>query len=184
MDGKDRFSKLLTDSYDHALKLGLPLFPYGIDASTPMNGAPYVAGWEQLESTFAFTPARRALLDGLRAAAMALSGCGCTPYFAMIGGSYADIANHAPKDLDCMIGYVVKQKSVSGIKLRDIQNDANKHNIDMRLMPLDGHPAYVAKLVAFFAMLYSQRRSGREQGSIIIIPLDRLADDELVLTKL
>ncbi|WP_191555638.1 DUF6932 family protein [Brevundimonas aurantiaca] len=147
-------------------------FPNGVAASTPLNATPYVMTYDAFQARFAINEHRRLMLLGFRESIGRLhSGKVQTP-FAIAGGSYLDIRNAAPKDLDVAVFYRADEGDTLNVAdWAAITSEATARHVDLRLMPFDGPPATTAKLIGFFSILYSQRRERAGVAPIVVIDM-------------
>lgn len=163
----------LSRAYSEALSTGLPVFPAGVDASNPMNAAPFAARMEDFERDFAFNGHRQRLLAALTRALDAVVVDAAEPLFMIVGGSYLDRASQEPRDLDCAVFYRRQgdgaPASPSG--LPDAQAAAHEAGLDMRLLPFDADPLLVAKMIGYFCLLYAQERREGDTSAILMIDL-------------
>ncbi len=164
-------SDTLNAAFEGALPDGLPLFPGGVAASTPINAAPYLTDLAGFGAHFAFNDHRRGQLSGLEQHIARLRSFALHPHFLIAGGSYLDRDRPDPKDLDCALFYSSGPGADPSPPLRQILESAAAAGLDLRLMPFDAHPALAAKFIGFFTLLYASRTSPRAKRAIVIVDL-------------
>lgn len=150
----------------------LPLFPADIAASSPGSSSPYLVSRECLYEQFAGSPARRRLLDSLARALERVETL-CVVHAVLLGGSIVDRGVAAPRDLDAVIFYSVKEPaSPDAIKFLSSQRDASKSSgLDLRFAPVDVAPHVLIKVACFFGALYSSERGRQDprKGALLLV---------------
>jgi hypothetical protein len=147
-------------------------FPNGVPASTPLNATPYVMACDEFQARFVINRHRSLIFAGLQESISSLHHKKVQTPFAIVGGSYLDIGNTAPKDLDVAVFYSFPESDPPNVAdLAVMISEATARHVDLRLMPFDGPPATTAKLIGFFSILYSQRKGLPGVAPIVVINL-------------
>lgn len=148
-------------------------FPNGIAASTPLNATPYVFTQAEFLQHFGFSPARQNLLAAFTTTLQLVGDNGAVPLFAIVGGSILDDARQDPRDLDVAIFYRASlERPPDAARLQSLCHSVSRERkLDLRLLPFDGPAAMTAKLIGFFTILYSQRRSEAGVAPVAIVDL-------------
>ena len=161
--------RLLGAHYQAARDGNLPYFPGGVRASTPLNAAPFLIDLARFRQDFGTGAVRSTLLGNLDMLLDALRAQTLTPLFLLVGGSFADVTRD-PKDMDVVLYYASGEALPDGA-LKTLQKQAMKNGVDVRLMPYDSAPSFVAKTIGFFTLLYSQSRAPGVPSPILIVDL-------------
>ena len=93
----------------------------------------------------------------------------------VVGGSFVDVANAAPNDLDIVVFYRARTevRFEPGRALQRLTRKFLLDHIDMRFVPCDAEPWLLVKLTSYFTMLYQSRRPGtddRNHGLVLLVP--------------
>jgi hypothetical protein len=169
-----RFTDTLLDAfnlaYASAKHPNLSAFPQGVSSSNAFNATPFVVSVEQFTIDFDRSCRRLELWKSFSKIIKQLEEFGFSPQFALFGGSYLDTKNDSPKDLDGVVFYTRDSSLSPNLKaLSTLQAEAHELNLDIRLVPLDMHPAILAKTTGFFSILYSQNRKGGMTRPCVIV---------------
>lgn len=156
--------------FDKAKEKSYPIFPYGIQKSTPLNSAPYVIDWSRFIEIFGKQGLRSRQADYLSESIKELNIHGIDIYFILVGGSFTNINNKSPRDMDCIMFYrinIAEEECVS--LLQDTQKRLKERTVDARLIPGDSDPIIFAKSISFFTLLFSQYKDNKDSRSLLLV---------------
>jgi hypothetical protein len=137
-------------------------FTTDADFSSPANSSPFITNRNKFAAWSARWPRRRALFQALEGRLQEARSAGVEIVCAMIGGSFLDADNPAPKDIDAVAFYRLRGGAeVDAAALKALERSAKSDDVDMRFIPADGSPLVLIKCAAFFALLYAR---GRHRG--------------------
>jgi hypothetical protein len=153
---------------------GLPSYLLPIAASTPGNASPWLADGTAFRSAFGGSELRQARLAALRSAFADLAQV-VDVQCCLVGGSFLDVSNTAPNDLDIVAFYRARAdvRFEPGRALQRLTRKFLLEHIDMRFVPCDAEPWLMVKLTSYFTMLYQSRRPGveeRDSGLVLLLP--------------
>lgn len=156
------FEDLTGACYSQAAELGFPPFLTEIARSTPFNAAPYLARYRDFIGIAAQWPGREALIAALDQVRHASETYGIAVDAILLGGSFADRTNAAPRDVDCILLYrqAVRGQPVDASGLADVRKRARQMGVDARFLPLDGDPIPLIKSLCYFTILFCQAKTG------------------------
>lgn len=148
----------LSRHYENAATDGFPIFSGPEKKSTPFNAAPYVVSYLRFIAQASVWPGRGGLVQALQACFAEAQSLQLTVDAMLIGGSFLDLANPAPKDIDCVWLY----RSMCGngadvALLMSLQKRFKQQGIDMRFVPLDIDLMLLVKPLCFFSILYAKK---------------------------
>jgi len=161
-------------SFQHIVDAGLPQYLLPIAASTPGNASPWLADRAAFERAFGGSSLRQVRLAALGRALADLAQV-VQVHCCLVGGSFVDVSNAVPNDLDIVVFYSARA-DVSFEPGRALQRLTRKfllEHIDMRFVPCDAEPWLMVKLTSYFTQLYQSRRPGtdaREHGLVLLLP--------------
>ena len=149
----------------------LPIFPRPIEQCTTADSSPYLCTIGTFLYRYGTNPHRRALVAELATLASKSAEIGVSIRALLIGGSFVDVSIEHPRDIDCLVFYVVEAAAESiddristWVRfLRDLP-------IDVKLCPIDAGPLTIIKRAIFFSNLFSINRSSLalERGTILL----------------
>ncbi|MFT3791645.1 MAG: hypothetical protein QM741_11335 [Rudaea sp.] len=157
--------------FDEASEKGFPVFLGDGGHSTPLNASPYIVEFDRFVDVAKRWSGRGRLVDELRRCRNAAEDIGICIELILIGGSFTDLRNASPHDLDSLWLYRARGTDpVCAEKLKTLQNDSRRNGIDCRFVPFDGEPALLVKAVSFFTVLYSinKRQMTLDRGLILL----------------
>lgn len=152
----DKFPNL-ESQFLEALKHGLPPYPKGVRASTPIDATPYLIEFPTFMQA-EWSPKRKKLAGELAAMIRELASKEIMVHVVLVGGSFISL-DKEPKDLDCVLFY--SRDDGLGNDLASAET-SRMPAIDARLVPIEVEPALVIKIAIFFALLYSRTRESAE----------------------
>lgn len=175
-----QFAQLSRKLFRNAMDSGIPRHLGGIESSTPSNSSPWVVGFEDFSRAFGSDPARAPRIRALEGALEKLSGL-VNVECCLAGGSFLDLGNTEPNDLDLVVFYRARQDVdfELGKALQRLSRSFLLSKIDTRFVPVDASPWVMVKLTAFFVTLYQSQRceaARAERGLVLIVPESRAAD--------
>lgn len=172
------FAERWSEAYCNALADGLPLFGLGVPQATPVNAAPYVVDVRIFKADFGVSERRRQLLTFWQQGIGEARGLGFDSHLAVIGGSFLDLGNLAPNDLDCAVFYDGSAESRSrATGLQAVQRRMIENGVDVRFMPGDQSRLFLAKAIGYFMLLYTQQRGhGAVRAPLLVMLDDRRRD--------
>ena len=149
--------------FQRVVDLGTPKYLAPISETTPQNSSPWIVDLECFQRTFGGNPLRKARLAAFSMALSDLSKI-VEIQCCLVGGSFLNIANPAPNDLDVVMFYRALQgaRPEPGRALQRLTRKFHVSNIDMRCVPCDVEPWLLIKLTSYFTMLY---QSSRQEGA-------------------
>jgi hypothetical protein len=161
---KNMMTTLANAHYVEALARGFPRFLGKISDSNPLNAAPYVCSYDDLLKDFRKFPGRENLLRQLSDVLGEVRDKGLSIESMLLGGSFIDVENESPKDLDCVIFYRCTEKCalVDIRAIAEAQNEARRRGIDARFIPSDTDPILFVKAVSYFTVLYTASKPERK----------------------
>lgn len=146
------------DRFIQAASLSFPVFYPNERGSTPLNSTPYVVRLHDFERISGTWPGRRDLVAHVSEVISRAEMLGVAVDFLLIGGSFTDMTNAAPRDMDAAWLYRVKDASTfDTASLRVLQAECKALRLDSRFIPADGDPLVLLKSVVFFSVLYSKK---------------------------
>jgi hypothetical protein len=152
---------------------GLPRFVLPVADSTPFNASPWLADHSMFFSVFGSNASRQSLLHALQNAFQDLSQI-VELQCCLVGGSFVDLFNPAPNDIDIVAFYRVPDGAPfePGRALHRLSRKFLLARIDMRFVPCDAEPRLLVKLTSFFTSLYYADRSGTgtSRGLVLLVP--------------
>lgn len=153
---------------------GLPPYLLPIAASTPGNASPWLADSAAFHRAFGGSELRQVRLAALRSAFADLAQV-VDVQCCLVGGSFLDVSNTAPNDLDIVAFYRARAdvRFEPGRALQRLTRKFLLEHIDMRFVPCDAEPWLMVKLTSYFTMLYQSRRPGveeRDSGLVLLLP--------------
>lgn len=160
--------------FQRIVDAGLPQYTLPIAAATPRNASPWLTNNAGFQRAFGGSALRRIRLEVLQAAFVDLKQV-VDVQCCLVGGSFVDVSNAAPNDLDIVVFYRARG-DVSFEPGRALQRLTRKFllkHIDMRFVPCDAEPWLLVKLTSYFTMLYLSRRPGmedRRHGVVLLVP--------------
>lgn len=161
-------------SFQHIVDAGLPQYLLPIAASTPGNASPWLADRAAFERAFGGSSLRQVRLAGLGRALADLAQV-VQVHCCLVGGSFVDVSNAVPNDLDIVVFYSARAdvRFEPGRALQRLTRKFLLEHIDMRFVPCDAEPWLMVKLTSYFTQLYQSRRPGtdaREHGLVLLLP--------------
>lgn len=89
----------------------------------------------------------------------------------LIGGSFNDLANPAPGDVDCLMLYrrARPNRPVGAKGLAELQRRAKVGRVDVRFLPLDTDPLALVKALSYFTILYSKDKHAFDQADVRLV---------------
>lgn len=166
--------------FDTAVRAGLPRFLGHVNTSNPSNASPYLIDSNGLWQAFGTSPTRRQRLDALHQALSDLTGI-VEVACCLIGGSFVDLAQPDPRDVDLVVFYRALEQSDHelGRALSRLTRKFGLRGIDARFVPCDAEPWLLVKLTSFFTSLYhsGRDRPDHQRGLVLLLP------DALPLSK-
>jgi hypothetical protein len=166
-------SAIETD-FQHIVDAGLPPYLVPIAASTPGNASPWLADSAAFHRAFGGSELRQVRLAALRSALADLAQV-VDVQCCLVGGSFLNISNTAPNDLDIVAFYRARAdvRFEPGRALQRLTRKFLLDHIDMRFVPCDAEPWLMVKLTSYFTMLYQSRRPSveeRDSGLVLLLP--------------
>lgn len=160
--------------FQHIVDAGLPQYLLPIAASTPGNASPWLADRAAFERAFGGSSLRRLRLAALGRALADLAQV-VQVHCCLVGGSFVDVSNAVPNDLDIVVFYSARAdvRFEPGRALQRLTRKFLLEHIDMRFVPCDAEPWLMVKLTSYFTQLYQSRRPGtdaREHGLVLLLP--------------
>lgn len=167
-------SQLLSMDLSVIAEAGLPKFMASVAASNPTNSSPWLANRACFTTVFGNSDIRLARLAALEQAFKDLSNV-IDVQCCLVGGSFLDISNPAPNDLDILVFYrsLPECSFNTGRTLQRLSRRFLLERIDMRFAPCDAEPWLLVKLTSFFTTLYQSQRPSAEahsRGLVLLIP--------------
>ncbi|HIE5355481.1 TPA: DUF6932 family protein [Stenotrophomonas maltophilia] len=161
-------------SFQHIVDAGLPQYLLPIAASTPGNASPWLADRAAFERAFGGSSLRQVRLAALGRALADLTQV-VQVHCCLVGGSFVDVSNAVPNDLDIVVFYSARAdvRFEPGRALQRLTRKFLLEHIDMRFVPCDAEPWLMVKLTSYFTQLYQSRRPGtdaREHGLVLLLP--------------
>jgi hypothetical protein len=155
--------------YEQAVKQGLPIFNGNDRNSSPLNAAPYLTGCAHFLNQCGNWPGRSDLVCSLKICLEEAKSAQLVVDALLVGGSFLDMTNSNPADVDCVWLY----RSLAGqgddvCLLQSLQTRFKKRGVDMRFIPIDVDVLLFAKTLAFFAILYTNRKAN---GGAVCAPV-------------
>jgi hypothetical protein len=144
-----------------AITRKLPVFLTDVKTSTPVNATPYLIRYALFQEAVAQWQGRKILADQLDVVKIEIENSGFDVQAILVGGSFTELSLTQPRDIDCLILYSSKFNADAS-KLADIQKLARHRHVDCRLIPIDGDPLALVKLISYFTVLYSRSKSRNE----------------------
>jgi len=169
--------------FEAAARHNFPAFLTPIALSTPANATPFVVGRARFRALARGWPGRGHLIDALEETVAAAGGCGAEVLALLIGGSFTDLDNPAPRDIDAIAFYRQADGAgaIDAAGLAELQRRGRTAGADVRFIPLDGSPIVLIRSISYFTRLYSERRSGpgsAEQPARGLILIDCAEDPD------
>ena len=160
--------------FQHIVDAGLPQYILPVSASTPSNASPWLTDTAGFQCAFGDSALRKQLLAALTRALADLAQV-VDVQCCLVGGSFVDVANTAPNDLDIVVFYQARAevRIEPGRALQRLTRKFLLEQIDMRFVPCDAGPWLLVKLASYFTMLYQSRRPGtedRSHGLVLLVP--------------
>lgn len=164
----------LDADFQRAVDAGLPRFSLPIAESSPGNASPWMVDKAAFQRAFGGNALRRGRLSALQQAFGDLAQV-VDMQCCLVGGSFVDVANAAPNDLDIVVFYRARTevRFEPGRALQRLTRKFLLDHIDMRFVPCDAEPWLLVKLTSYFTMLYQSRRPGtddRNHGLVLLVP--------------
>lgn len=163
-------AKLLLE-YQHAMQKGFIPFPYGIEASDPLNSTPFSVDIRAFHDFSLVSNAREKLVNSLTNWLAELELNGIKPLAFMIGGSFLDFSIPNPRDLDCVIFY--KKSDAHGMLdaewLSNSRSRAKAQGLDARLVPTDGDLTVLLRSAMYFSALYGASKTGQPMRGVVLV---------------
>jgi len=155
-----RFEDLAGAWFSQAVELGFPPFLTEIAHSTPINAAPYLARYRDFIRIAARWPGREALAAALDHLLHASETHGVAVDAILLGGSFTDRGNPAPRDVDCLLLYRQRGAGapVDATALAGLRKSAKPTGVDVRFLPLDTDPVPLVKSLCYFTILFCQAK--------------------------
>lgn len=148
----------MNNYFDRASAGGFPVFLEPEKLSTPLNATPYVTSYRRFKETARHWPGRADLvqrMDECLAKAAELTEVQAI----LIGGSFVDLRNASPKDIDSL--WLYRSRGKESVAVRDVkglQREFKRVAIDARFIPTDADFIALLKAVSFFSIFYSKRK--------------------------
>lgn len=163
-------AKLLLE-YQHAMEKDFVPFPYGIEASDPLNSTPFSANFSAFHDLSLISDARRKLVDSLTNWLVELKLNGLKPLAFMVGGSFLDLSIPNPRDLDCVIFYrkCDSPKMPNAEWLSSSRHRAKAQGLDARLVPTDGNLVVLLRSTMYFSVLYGASKAGQPSRGVLLV---------------
>lgn len=160
--------------FQRIVDAGLPPYLLPIAASTPGNASPWLADSAAFQCAFGGSSLRQARLAALGRAFADLAQV-VDVQCSLVGGSFLDVSNTAPNDLDIVVFYRARAevRFELGRALQRLTRKFLLEHIDMRFVPCDAEPWLTVKLTSYFTMLYQSRRPSmeeRDSGLVLMLP--------------
>lgn len=152
------FEYLARKWFLEAADLGFPPFLTSLAESSPLNAAPYLATYRDFMNIAAQWPGRQALIGALDHVRQSSEGHGIAVDAILLGGSFADRTNAAPRDVDCLMMYrrADSARPVDAQALGELRRSAKRNGVDVRFLPLDADPIPLVKSLCYFTNLFCQ----------------------------
>lgn len=133
-------------------------FPARIAECFPHNSSPHRVSRTEFLGFFQQDARRVVLARALEVFLDAISGQVVVPGL-LISGSYLDLANPHPNDLDGVLLYAVrKSQHVDWPSFNASLRQARRSGIDLRPVPVDGDPLLLVQVISFMTSLYLSQR--------------------------
>ncbi|MBH1814774.1 hypothetical protein I5W16_11870 [Stenotrophomonas maltophilia] len=160
--------------FQRIVDAGLPQYMLPITASTPGNASPWLADLAAFQHAFGGSALRQVRLVALQRALADLAQV-VQVQCCLVGGSFVDVSNAVPNDLDIVVFYRARAdvRFEPGRALQRLTRKFLLEHIDMRFVPCDAEPWMMVKLTSYFTQLYQSRRPGteaREHGLVLLLP--------------
>lgn len=159
------FLKTNKITLDLARKKKFPCFLNPINESFPANSSPYYCNMEYLKNTFSNNSERIELYNAFSFCLELINQKIGTPVGAMLGGSFLDLENSAPRDIDAVVFYESSNVQIKEGAVAEIHNLKKSKNVDLRLCPLDFNPLWGLKVAGFYANLFMSSRSNKDSNN-------------------
>ena len=152
--------------FSRASDVGFPPFLTEIPDSTPLNAAPYLARYRDFIRVAARWPGRADLIAALDSVRLAGETHGIAVEAILLGGSFTDRCNPAPRDVDCLLLYRQRPDAatVDARALAALRKSAKPEGVDVRFLPLDGDSVPLVKCLCYFTVLFCQAKPGRHEA--------------------
>lgn len=157
--------------FDQAVEHGIPVFMGDERASTPLNGSPYVIRLAQFIEIARSWPGRSELVESFQQCLDMAESHGVAIQMVLIGGSFTDLRNTSPRDLDSLWVYRLRQTDSNVVEhLKCMQRVFKLSKIDMRFVAADGELSLMAKAISYFTLLYSKVKGQMrfERGLLLV----------------
>lgn len=171
MNSASEYRAKLLSQFDDAMGKGFVTFPYGVEASNPINSTPFFADVRAFHSFSHVSERRKKLVSSLTKFLVELQLNGLKPLTFMVGGSFLDFSVSNPRDLDCVIFYQQCESSVIGNTewISNTRRIAKVEDLDVRLVPTDGDLIVLLRSVIYFSALYGASKNGKTSRGTILI---------------
>lgn len=161
-------------NFQRIVDAGLPRYSLPIAESSPGNASPWMVDNAAFQRVFGGNALRKGRLAALQQAFDDLAQV-VDVQCSLVGGSFVDVANAAPNDLDIVVFYRARSevRFEPGRALQRLTRKFLLEHIDMRFVPCDAEPWLLVKLTSYFTMLYQSRRPGtedRSHGLVLLVP--------------
>ncbi|MDT7854949.1 DUF6932 family protein, partial [Xanthomonas hortorum] len=172
--GLDASADATDTGFQRIVDAGLPQYTLPITETTPGNASPWLTDSSGFQRAFGGSALRQVRLEVLRTAFDNLKQV-VDVQCCLVGGSFVDVSNAAPNDLDIVVFYRARGDVgfEPGRALQRLTRKFLLKHIDMRFVPCDAEPWLLVKLTSYFTMLYLSRRPGtedRRHGVVLLVP--------------
>lgn len=158
------FLSVCQANFFKSVDAGMPIFLTDARASTPLDASPYYTTYEYFLETVSSWSTRQPLVDALNFTIEEIEDHDLSVVAILIGGSFTQMDVSDVNDIDCVIFYKWGKDTGDGQSrvLTALQKRAKIRKIDARLVPIDGNPIVLIKLISYFTIIYSKSKHSDE----------------------
>jgi len=165
------FASAAAACFDEAVRAGFPAFLTPVADSSPLNATPYLAHYAEFRAIARGWSGRGLLLDAMESVRVRSGRHGVAVDAILIGGSFTERANSAPKDIDCVMLYRQTRagRAADAKALAALRIEAKRRKVDVRFLPLDADPLALIKSLCYFTLLFSKDKHAADRTDVRIV---------------
>jgi hypothetical protein len=167
----NKYRDSLEAHFERAAQSGFAPFPLGVPESDPLNSTPFFCSFGDFCRLAEVSHQRLEILNSAKWLIRDSLENDLDVLLLMVGGSFLDISNLAPNDLDCVIFYKLRDGALSIPTewMSSIRGRAKEKRIDARFVPADANFLVLIRSALYFAALYGEAKAGSSRRGVLLV---------------
>jgi hypothetical protein len=167
----DKYRENLATPFELAIESGFMPFRHGVGGSNPINSTPFFSSFEEFARLGKYSSQRLELINSAKWLIRESFDNGLELLLLMVGGSFLDISNLEPNDMDCVAFYKVRDKTL-GIQahwISTIRQRAKDRRLDARFIPTDANLLVLLRSAIYFSALFGESKAGLPKRGVLLV---------------